>query len=103
MAVSLDKEGFLRDLSDWSEDVAKEIAAQDDIILRDAHWEIINVVRTYYAQYKISPVTRTLVKIVKRELGVDKGSSIYLMGLFSSKPAKFVSKIAGLPKPRNCD
>jgi len=100
--ISVDSEGFLRRLSDWSEDVAEKLANQDGIKLSEEHWEVINVVRAYYTQYKISPITRTLVKILKRELG-DKVSSVYLMQLFSSKPAKLVSKIAGLPKPNNCD
>ncbi|MBL4681044.1 MAG: TusE/DsrC/DsvC family sulfur relay protein [Pseudomonadales bacterium] len=99
---NVDSEGFLRRLSDWSEDVAQELANQDGIKLSEEHWEVINVIRAYYAQYKISPITRTLVKVLKRELG-DKVSSVYLMQLFSSKPAKLVSKIAGLPKPSNCD
>lgn len=99
----VDKDGFLRNLTDWSEDVAQELANQDEINLSEEHWEIINLVRDYYSQYKLSPITRTLVKIVKREFGGDKGNSIYLMQLFSSKPAKLVSKIAGLPKPSNCD
>ena len=103
MKLNLDKEGFLRDLSDWNPDVAEVLATNEEITLSGSHWQIIDLVRDYYQQYQISPVTRVLVKITRKKLGEDKGNSIYLMKLFSGKPAKLVSKIAGLPKPANCD
>ena len=103
MELNLDKEGFLRDLSDWNPDVAQTLAKNEEITLSDSHWQIINLVRDYYQQYQISPATRVLVKITRKKLGEDKGNSIYLMQLFTGKPAKLVSKIAGLPKPANCD
>jgi tRNA 2-thiouridine synthesizing protein E len=103
MKLNLDKEGFLRDLSDWNPEVAEVLAKNEEITLSGSHWQIINLVRDYYQQYQISPVTRVLVKITREKLGEDKGNSIYLMKLFSGKPAKLVSKIAGLPKPANCD
>jgi tRNA 2-thiouridine synthesizing protein E len=103
MALNLDQEGFLKELKDWNEDAAVILAANEGIVLSEAHWEIIILVRDYYAQFQISPVTRVLVKLVRKEFGDDKGSSIYLMKLFTGKPAKLISKIAGLPKPANCD
>jgi tRNA 2-thiouridine synthesizing protein E len=103
MRLNLDTEGFLRNLSDWNPEVAEVLAKNEEITLSGSHWQIINLVRDYYQQYQISPVTRVLVKISREKLGEDKGNSIYLMKLFSGKPAKLVSKIAGLPKPANCD
>lgn len=103
MKLNLDKEGFLRDLSDWNPDVAQLLAKNEEITLSDSHWQVINLVRDYYQQYQISPATRVLVKITREKLGKNKGNSIYLMQLFTGKPAKLVSKIAGLPKPANCD
>lgn len=97
-----DKEGFLRDLDDWSEELALEIARAEGIDLNDAHWEIIRLLRSYYGEYESSPANRALVKYVARELGQEKGRSIYLLGLFPGSPAKLASKIAGLPKPDNC-
>ena len=102
-ALNVDKEGFLRQLHDWDESIAVLLAIQDQIELTEEHWQIIHLVRRYYATYQIAPITRVLVKIVREELGDKTGSSIRLMQLFSSKPAKLVSKIAGLPKPANCD
>lgn len=103
MMPDVDKEGFLRHLADWSPEVAGKLANDEGIELTNEHWHIIHVVRDYYDAYHISPATRVLVKLVREQLGDDKGESIYLMQLFSGKPAKLVSKIAGLPKPANCD
>lgn len=101
--VDVDKEGFLRNLADWRPEVAEALARAEGIELTDDHWQVIHAVRDYYAEYHLSPATRVLVKLIGERLGPDKGQSIYLMRLFSGKPAKLVSKIAGLPKPPNCD
>ena len=98
-----DKEGFLRNLEDWSEDVAVELAKQDEITLTDDHWEIIRLVRDYYESYRLFPQNRVLVKRVGEAFGIDKGTSIHLMTLFTGKPARVIARIAGLPKPPNCN
>ncbi len=102
MTIEFDEEGYLRNLNDWSETVAQEIAASEDISLSEAHWEIISIIREFYQNYELSPAMRPLVKAVSLKLGKDKGKSIYLMKLFPGSPAKLVAKIAGLPKPDNC-
>ncbi len=101
--LALDKEGFLRDYRAWTPETAPILAETEGISLTEAHWQIIYLVRDYYQKYQISPATRVLSKLVKSELGADKASSIYLMQLFTGKPAKILAKIAGLPKPNNCD
>ena len=103
MEPQLDKEGFLTQLSQWNETVAVNIAIQEGIELTPNHWQVLHLIRNFYTQYDLSPTTRVLVKIVKDNLGEEKGNSIYLMGLFTGKPAKLAAKIAGLPKPANCD
>jgi tRNA 2-thiouridine synthesizing protein E len=100
--IALDKEGYLVELADWNEDVASNLAAQDEITLGPAHWEVINLLRIFYNRHQMSPANRALVNLVKRDLGADKGKSVYLMKLFRGSPAKTASKISGLPKPENC-
>ena len=51
----VDEEGFLKDISDWSREVAEGMAAQDGIELEQAHWEVINFLRDYYFRYQIAP------------------------------------------------
>lgn len=99
---TLDKEGFLCDLTDWTPQVAEQIAAMENIVLAEDHWEIIYLLRAYYQEFHSSPAMRALVKYCALKLGAEKGRSIYLMSLFPGSPAKLGSKIAGLPKPDNC-
>ncbi len=101
-SVSVDDQGFLLDLNDWSEALAEEIALSEGIHLSADHWEIIFLLRAFYQEFDISPAMRILVKQTKLKLGEDKGNSHYLLRLFPGSPAKIASKIAGLPKPTNC-
>lgn len=100
--TQFDKEGFLSNITDWSELLADKIAQHEEIKLTANHWEIIYSAREFYKTYQISPSMRALVKHVEKTLGSEKGRSIYLLQLFPSSPAKIISKIAGLPKPTNC-
>ncbi|MBY4677191.1 TusE/DsrC/DsvC family sulfur relay protein [Marinobacterium arenosum] len=99
---ALDSEGYLQELSGWTPAVAEQLAQAAGVELTDAHWEIINLLREFYATYEHAPAMRPLVKAVAQQLGADKGRSIYLMKLFPDSPAKLAAKIAGLPKPTNC-
>ena len=103
MFPQTDQEGFLCDLADWSREVAVELAARDGITLTDDHWEVINLVRDYYRDYKLFPSNRVLVKRIGETFGKEKGNSIYLMSLFTGRPVRVIAKVAGLPKPPNCD
>jgi tRNA 2-thiouridine synthesizing protein E len=100
--IQRDKLGFLVNLSDWTEALATEMAVEEGIELSEAHWEVIHLLRAFYAEFALSPAMRILVKHVRSQLGEEKGNSIYLMQLFPGSPAKLASKLAGLPKPDNC-
>ncbi|WP_323844468.1 TusE/DsrC/DsvC family sulfur relay protein [Microbulbifer magnicolonia] len=100
--IALDKEGYLRNLDDWSPAVAEQLAIAEDIELTEAHWEVVRLLQDFYREFELSPAMRPLVKYVGQHLGADKGKSIYLMQLFPPSPAKVASKIAGLPKPTHC-
>ena len=98
----LDKEGYLIDLSDWNRVIAEQLANAEDIALSQAHWQIIDLLRGFYAQTDTAPAMRALVNLVKENVGMEQGSSVYLMALFGGSPAKVAAKIAGLPRPTNC-
>jgi len=98
----VDEEGFLKDISDWSREVAEGMAAKDGIELERAHWEVISFLRDYYFSYQIAPAIRVLSKEIGKRLGADKGNSRYLNQLFAFGPAKQACRYAGLPKPTGC-
>lgn len=100
--VALDPEGYLVDLQDWSPSVAQVLAEEESITLTDEHWEVLLVLRDFYARFEMAPAMRPLVKAVSQALGPEKGRSIHLMRLFPGSPAKVAARLAGLPKPTHC-
>ena len=100
--LATDKDGYLADLNDWSEDVAEIIAAKEGLSLSEAHWEIIHLLRDFYQEFELSPAMRPLIKYVRKKLGDEKAKSVYLLSLFPESPPKLGAKIAGLPRPANC-
>jgi len=100
--IATDKQGYLLNSDDWSEELAPLLAEQESINLSPAHWEVVHFVRNFYLEYNTSPAIRALVKAMAKKLGADKGNSIYLYKLFPKGPAKQATKIAGLPKPAKC-
>ena len=97
-----DKEGYLIELGDWTPEVAAALAQAESIALTPAHWEVIEVLRNFYARFDHAPNNRALVKFCAQQLGAERISSAYIMGLFGGSPAKTAAKIAGLPRPTHC-
>ncbi|SHM79787.1 TusE/DsrC/DsvC family sulfur relay protein [Phytopseudomonas punonensis] len=101
-AIELDKDGYLLDLQDWSAEIATALATREELELSAEHWEILELLRAFYAEFQLSPANRPLIKYVALKLGPDKGNSLHLNRLFNGTPAKLAAKLAGLPKPTNC-
>lgn len=101
-SIALDKDGYLQHLTDWSSAAAEALAHQEGLQLSAEHWEILELLREFYAQFQLSPANRPLIKYVAQRLGPDKGNSLHLNLLFKGTPAKLAAKLAGLPKPTNC-
>ncbi|MCW2478202.1 sulfurtransferase TusE [Candidatus Symbiopectobacterium sp. NZEC135] len=100
--IETDAQGYLLNSADWSESLAPLLAEQEDIVLTDAHWEVVRFVRHFYLEFNTSPAIRMLVKAMAQKHGEEKGNSRYLYRLFPKGPAKQATKIAGLPKPVKC-
>lgn len=100
--IDTDEEGYLTNLADWNEDVAKVLAEQDELEITENHWEVITFLREYYDEYQIAPAVRVLTKAIGKKLGPEKGNSKYLYELFPYGPAKQACRFAGLPKPTGC-
>jgi TusE/DsrC/DsvC family sulfur relay protein len=94
--LELDDEGFLVDPSQWSDDIAVELARREGIDpLTDRHWQVIRFMRSEYEAKGTGPTVRVL--------GKTSGVQIKeLYQLFPKGPAKLAAKIAGIPKPRGC-
>ncbi len=102
LSYATDAEGYLTNLSDWNAELAEAMAQQDGCDLSEQHWQVLNLLREYYAEYQIAPAVRILLKAVGKKYGKEKGNSRYLYELFPEGPAKQACKYAGLPKPTGC-
>ena len=92
--INVTDDGYLEDMSQWNEDVAKEIANEIGIELTDKHFEVLN-----YLREKSAASEALSIRSVGKSGVVDiKG----LYKLFPKGPLKFSSKIAGIPKPTSC-
>ena len=105
--LALDPEGYLVNLDEWSPEVAQALAKDEALELSNEHWELIELIRQFYAEFDHSPAMRPLVKYISLHLGKDKGRSIYLMQQLppndkTGSPPKRLARLAGLPKPDNC-
>ena len=100
--IKTDRNGYLKNSNQWTIEIAQLIAAQEDIIMTDDHWQVVNYVRQFYAEFNTSPSIRPLIKYLKSKLDEEKANSLYLQILFPEGPAKQATKIAGLPIPARC-
>jgi tRNA 2-thiouridine synthesizing protein E len=100
--IQTDAEGFLANLDDWSEDVARTLSQQDHLELGDKHWQVINWIRDYYAEKATAPNLRIMAKTIGDDLGDEFSDKKFLFDLFPYGPAKQAARYAGMPKPTGC-
>lgn len=93
-----DDEGYLIDPQDWNEDIARQLAAQENISLTDDHWDAIRFMRVYYAEHQIAPDVRHVIKHLAVRLGPESRNAIF--ELFPYGYVKQACKIAGMKRPR---
>jgi dissimilatory sulfite reductase related protein len=94
--VILDKEGFLWRPEDWTEEVAKALAAECGIeTLTDEQWRVVRFLREYFFYNGRAPLNRD----IKAKLGI---SLIDLECLFPGGIRRGARLVAGLPNPRTC-
>jgi tRNA 2-thiouridine synthesizing protein E len=100
--LPVDEKGYLTDWQRWSPAVASVMAAADGIELTEDHWLVLRLCREYFEQFEIEPPMRALVRLVRDQLGEDKGNSRYLYRLFPAGPGTQACRYAGLPRPVSC-
>ncbi len=93
--LEVDDQGYLVHSSDWTPDLADELAADEGITLTDEHWSVIAFCREDAAREGRPPGLRRIAKL--------SGTSIEtLRRLFPNGPGRLAAKIAGLPEPKSC-
>jgi TusE/DsrC/DsvC family sulfur relay protein len=94
--ILFDKEGFLWNLEDWSEEVAESLAGESGLDeMTETHWRVIRFLRDYFVNQGRAPLNAQL----KSGLGM---SLMELESLFPGGIKGGARKIAGLPNPKSC-
>ena len=92
--VEFTPEGYLKNMDEWTPELARELAAKENIVLTDKHFEVLNWLR---ARQKEG------TQITIRKVGASGLVDIkQFYALFPGGPLKISSKIAGIPKPASC-
>ena len=94
ITVKVNAEGYMEDPSQWTKDIANEIAKELSIELTDEHFAVLEFLREQHE----SGVPLTIRKVGKSGIVDIKG----FYKLFPGGPLKYSSKIAGIPKPTSC-
>ncbi|MDM1247181.1 MULTISPECIES: TusE/DsrC/DsvC family sulfur relay protein [unclassified Acinetobacter] len=102
MTLELDQDGHLVDYTIWDERVAQQLAQSLDLELNAWHFEILQAVRQFYAQFGHSPATRPLIKFLMKTVNADINNAMLQERFNTGLVARHLSRLAGVPKPANC-
>lgn len=92
--IEVNTEGYLKDMNQWTPELARTMATQEGIDLTEKHFDVLNWLRTKQAE-------GTALSI--RKIGNSGLVDIkQFYALFPGGPLKISSKIAGIPKPASC-
>lgn len=95
--IPTDSEGYLRNLSDWSEGFARALAREEGLALTPEHWEVIRFLRDYYQEHGVQAQVRVMIRHFSAKWDARRGSNHYLHELFPiGGPQKQGNRLAGL-------
>ncbi len=95
-----DDEGYLVDPHDWNEQIAMEIADEENLPLTEEHWKIFGFMRASWHEHQIAPDARFVIKYLGNDLGYGREARKRLFQLFPYGYVKQACKISGMKRPR---
>ena len=99
--VLVDSEGYLCNLEDWSEDLARALAADEGLVLAPDHWEVIGFLREYWREHRVQAQVRVMIRHFTQKWGAARGSNHALHELFPrGGPQKQGNRLAGLQRSK---
>lgn len=93
-SINLTDEGYFTDSSQWSREVATEMAKEEGLDLTDKHFEVLE----YLREQDAAGAALSIRKVGKS--GIVDIKQLYQ--LFPGGPLKYSSKYAGIAKPTSC-
>lgn len=94
VTVDVNEEGYFTNPSQWTPQIAAEIAKEENLELTEKHLEVLNFIRDKHAKGE----TLTIRSVGNSGITDIKG----FYTLFPGAPMKKAAKIAGIPKPASC-
>jgi tRNA 2-thiouridine synthesizing protein E len=94
VAVEVNDEGYFTNPSQWTPEIAKDIAKDEGVELTDKHFEMLE-----YLRNKFNSGDTLSIRGINKS-GIVDVKTFY--GMFPGAPLKKSTKIAGIPKPSSC-
>ncbi|ESQ14725.1 MAG: hypothetical protein N838_10970 [Thiohalocapsa sp. PB-PSB1] len=96
--VHFNQKGHLASFTDWDDDLARALAADEGLSLTDCHWTVIQFLREYYAFHQIPPSPKVMIRSIGHEVSMHSPCARRnLESLFPDGGCKQACRIAGLP------
>ena len=90
-----DGDGYLVDMSVWTPEIGRAMAAVDGFELNEQKWQQIVSAREYYDEFGSVPPIRKFAKFLDEDQKA-------LFELWMTGPMKPITKYGGMPKPTGC-
>jgi len=94
VTVEVNDEGYFTDPSQWTKEIAVDVAKQEGVELTDKHYEMLE-----YLRNKFNIGDQLTIRGINKS-GIVDVKTFYQM--FPGAPLKKSTKIAGIPKPTSC-
>jgi len=94
VTVDVNDEGYFTTPSQWTKEIAVEIAKEEGVELTEKHFTVLEFLRNRFA--KGEPLS---IRGINKS-GIVPVKDFYQM--FPGAPLKKSTKIAGIPKPESC-
>jgi TusE/DsrC/DsvC family sulfur relay protein len=94
ITIDINEEGYMTNPSAWTKEIAADIAKEENILLTDQHYAIMEFLRKRFTNGEILSI-RSI-----NHSGIIDVRTFYQ--LFPGAPMKKATRIAGLTKPSNC-
>ncbi len=105
--IETDKEGFLLNPDDWTEDVGLELVKQHEAAghkkVTETGWLLIKSFNDFYVDHMRHPTMNEIIRQRKKQDGKDfekeeHDYKEFLYELFPHGPIRMLAKMAGLPQ-----
>jgi len=94
-----DNEGYLLDPAQWNRAHAPLLAAEDNLTLTGAHWQVIDFIRDWYARNESVPEARRVIQHLAANHEDKRTAKHALYELFPLGYGQQACRIAGMRKP----